>query len=72
MIASNSIKKILKRAGALRVSKGAIRRFKKEVSEYSSIIARRAVKNAQYSGRKTIKFEDVYEAIKESKEKEAI
>ena len=64
MFSDNSIKKILKKAGALRVSKKAIKKFKELISEYSLIIARKAIKNALYSGRKVIKAEDIEEAIK--------
>jgi histone H3/H4 len=64
MLSDNSIKKILKNAGALRVGKDAIKKLKKLTENYSLIIARKAVKNAEYSGRKSIKTVDIEEAIK--------
>ncbi|MEM4214904.1 MAG: NFYB/HAP3 family transcription factor subunit [Candidatus Pacearchaeota archaeon] len=64
MFSDNSIKKILNRAGAKRINKAAIKKFKKIIEDYSFGIARKAVKNAQYSGRKTLMIEDIKEAIK--------
>jgi len=65
MFPDSSFKKILKKAGALRISKPAIKKLKALTEEYALIIARKAVKNAEYSGRKSIKAEDIAkEAIK--------
>lgn len=64
MFSDNSIKKILKKAGALKVSKKAIKKFKNVINENSLKIARMVVKNAQYSGRKIVKAEDIKEVIK--------
>ncbi len=62
MFSDNSIKKILKKAGALRISKGAVKKLKILAEKYALIIAKKAVKNAEYSGRKSIKAEDIEEA----------
>lgn len=64
MLSNSSIKKLLKKAGALRVSKSAVKRLKALVEDYTLVIARKAVKNAEYSGRKAVKAEDIEEAIK--------
>ena len=70
MFSDASIKKILKKAGAIIVSKSAITKFKK-IAEYKLlIIARKAVKNAEYSGRKSVTGEDIKEAMKKEGEEE--
>ena len=57
MFSDNSIKKFLKRAGALRIRDDAVKKLKTLVEDYALIIARKAIKNAEYSGRKSIKVE---------------
>lgn len=64
MLSDNSIKKILKKAGALRISKEAVKKLKLLAEDYITIIARKAIKNAEYSGRKSVKAEDINVAIK--------
>ena len=64
MFSNQSVKKILKKAGALRISENAVKRLKAVIEENAGIIARKAVKNAEYSGRKSIKAVDIEEAIK--------
>lgn len=64
MFSDNSIKKILKKAGALRIGKTAVEKLKELAQNYTLVIARKAVKNAEYSGRKSVKAEDIKEAIK--------
>ena len=64
MFSNSSIKKILKKAGAIRSSKSAVKKLKALSEEYLMVIARKAVKNAEYSGRKSVKAEDIAEAIK--------
>ena len=54
----------MKKAGALRISENAVKKLKALTEDYALIIARKAVKNAQYSGRKSVKSEDIEEAIK--------
>ena len=65
MFSDSSIKKMLKKAGASRVSKPAIKKLKALTEGYVLIIARKAVKNAEYSGRKSVMKEDIEEAVKE-------
>ena len=64
MFSDSSVKKILKKAGAERSSQSAVERLKKVIVNHALIIARKAVKNAGYLGRKSIKAEDIEEAIK--------
>ena len=64
MISNSSIKKIIKKAGASRISKETIEKLKTLTENYALIIARKAIKNAEYSGRKSVKLEDLEEAIK--------
>ena len=64
MFSDNSIKKILKKAGALRISGSAVKKLKTIIEDYSLKLARKAVKNAEYSGRKSVKSEDIEEAIR--------
>lgn len=65
MLSDSSIKRIMKKAGAIRSGKSAIQRLKALTEDYALLIARKAVKNAEYSGRKSVKIEDIEEAIKE-------
>lgn len=61
LISKNSAKKILKKVGAKRVSKPAEIKFTKLLEKYGIEIAKSAIKNAQFLGRKTIKEEDIKE-----------
>lgn len=64
MLSDSSIKRILKKAGAIRSGKNTVQRLKALTEDYALLIARKAVKNAEYSGRKSVKIEDIEEAIK--------
>lgn len=64
MISDSSIKKILKKAGALRISKNSVKKLKELIEDYALTIAKKAIKNAEYSGRKSVKSEDIEEALK--------
>jgi histone H3/H4 len=64
MFSDSSIKKILKKAGAGRIGESSVRKLKQLLEEYALVIARKAVKNAEYSGRKSVKEEDIEEAMK--------
>ncbi|WP_455463038.1 histone [Candidatus Hodarchaeum mangrovi] len=57
--ASARIEKIIRDAGARRVSAGAIDRLNEVVSDYGMGIAKYAVEIARHSGRKTVKESDV-------------
>ena len=65
MFSYRSVRKIMKKAGAERSSQEAVKRLKALAEDYASIIARKAVKNAEYSGRRSVRAEDVEDAIKE-------
>lgn len=67
MFSDNSIKQILKKAGAIRVSRNAVKKLSKLAEDYALVIARKSVKNAEYSGRKSVKKEDVEEAVMQEK-----
>jgi histone H3/H4 len=54
-----AVERILRRAGAKRVSKGAAEEFSKYLEEFSAEIARDAGQLAQHSGRITVTEEDV-------------
>ena len=64
MFSDSSIKKILKKARALRITKNAVKKLKQLVEKQALVIARKAVKNAEYSGRKSVKAKDIEEAMK--------
>jgi len=70
MLSDNSIKKIIKKTGNLRTSKNAIKEIVLLAEDYIKIIIKRAIKNAEYSGRKTLKKEDIQQALKQINEKE--
>ncbi|MEM0379511.1 MAG: histone family protein [Nanopusillaceae archaeon] len=59
--------RILRRAGASRVSEDAKRTFVDSIVEIADKIAARAVEFAKHAGRKTIQEEDVKMAYKELK-----
>jgi len=54
-------KRILEKAGAKRVSKDAQKEIIKIIENYGINVAKLAVKNAEYFGRKTVKKEDFKE-----------
>lgn len=64
MFSDSSIKKILKKSGAQRSTKKAVKKLKALAEDYSLMLAKKAVKNAEYSGRKSVKIEDIEEAVK--------
>ncbi len=61
----NLAKRVLKNAGAKRISKDAQKELIKKLSEVSKQISILAIKNAEYKGRKTIKKQDIKKAIEE-------
>lgn len=52
-------KRIFKKTGAKRISENAQIKAGKLIEEYSFKIAKQAIKNAEYFGRKTIREEDI-------------
>jgi histone H3/H4 len=57
--ASAKVEKLIRKAGARRVSQDAINELNKILTEKGSDIAKYAVEVARHSGRKTVKGEDV-------------
>ncbi|MFX0183561.1 MAG: histone family protein [Candidatus Hodarchaeota archaeon] len=57
--AAARVEKIIREAGAFRVSANAIDALNKIVSDRSLTIAKKAVEIAQLSGRKTVKETDI-------------
>ncbi|MFX0211611.1 MAG: histone [Candidatus Hodarchaeota archaeon] len=53
------IEKIIRNAGAFRVSADAIDRLNEILTEYATSVAKYAVEIARHSGRKTVKESDV-------------
>ncbi|MBA7531723.1 hypothetical protein ES705_23944 [subsurface metagenome] len=57
------ITKIIRNAGAERVSEDASMALMKEIEKYGEKVARKAVSLAKHAKRKTVKAEDIQEAI---------
>ena len=57
--ASARIEKLIRTAGARRVSAGAISRLNEVLTDYSMDMAKYAVEIARHSGRKTVKENDI-------------
>ncbi len=57
--ASARVEKLIRNAGARRVSAGAISRLNEVLTDYSMSLAKYAVEIARHSGRKTVKENDV-------------
>ncbi|ENN95732.1 Transcription factor CBF/NF-Y/histone domain-containing protein [Methanocaldococcus villosus KIN24-T80] len=57
--------RILKKAGATRVSEEAQKYFAEAIEELALEIAKKAVEIAKEAGRKTVKEEDVKEAVRQ-------
>ena len=60
------MEKLLKKAGAPRVSESAKSELREVLEEYAEKIGSRALRLSQHSGRKTIKSSDIKLAAKES------
>lgn len=59
------IERIMKKAGAERISEDAKEAMIDELEDYASELGRRATETARYVGRKTVKAEDIELANKE-------
>ncbi len=53
------VEKVIRTAGAYRVSAGAIDRLNETLTDYATNIAKYAVDIARHSGRKTVKESDI-------------
>ena len=58
------IDRLIRKAGALRVSRKATKVLAEHLEERAMEIARKAVELARHAGRKTVKVEDIKLAIK--------
>lgn len=59
------VERIVRKAGAERVSAEAAKVLRDHLEEYAEEIAKRAAEFARHAGRKTIKAEDIKLAIRE-------
>lgn len=59
-----AMEKLLKKAGAPRVSASAKEKFQEVLEEYALIVGEKAIRFAQHAKRKTIKASDIREATK--------
>jgi len=57
--ANARVEKLIRTAGAHRVSAGAIRRLNEILTDYGMNLAKYAVEIARHSGRKTVKENDI-------------
>lgn len=59
-----SMQRVLKNAGAIRVSDKAMLALKLAVEDASEVVALKAIKFASHAGRRTVKAEDIILAFK--------
>ncbi len=59
-----AVERLIKKAGAPRVSKKAIDELRHALEDYAVEISRRAVELAEHSGRKTVTDQDIRLALK--------
>ena len=59
-----AMEKLLKKAGAARVSNDAKEKMREVLEEVADEIGQRAVRLSKHAGRKTVKSTDVYKASK--------
>ena len=62
-IPTSSIDRIIRKAGAERVSQDAILRLKTELEDYGLLIAKKALEFARYANKKTISKADIELAL---------
>ncbi len=59
------IDRLMRKAGADRVSESAGKKMVESLEDYASDVARKATDIARHSGRKTVKAEDIKLALKQ-------
>ncbi|MFW9991792.1 MAG: histone [Candidatus Odinarchaeota archaeon] len=57
--ASARVEKLIRKAGAQRVSSDAVNRLNEVLSDYGTSVAKYAVEIARHNGRKTVKENDI-------------
>lgn len=65
VIPNAPVDRLIRNAGAARVSEAASKKMVDALEDYTMTIARRAVDIARHSGRKTVKAEDIKLALRE-------
>jgi histone H3/H4 len=58
------VDRIIRDAGARRVSEDAVEEMAKAIEEYATEVARKATAIAKHAGRKTVKAEDIKLALR--------
>ncbi|MFX0210106.1 MAG: histone family protein [Candidatus Hodarchaeota archaeon] len=66
-IPNSAIDRIIRKSGAVRVSKSAINELRKELEDYGLKLSKMAVEIAKYAGKKTVEDSDIILAIKKQK-----
>ena len=66
-IPHSSIDRIIRKAGATRVSKSAIIVLQQQLEEYGVYLSKLAVEIASHAGKKTVEGEDITLAIRKQK-----
>jgi len=64
ILSSLAMEKLLKKAGAGRVSEGAKEKMIEVLESYAYSVGEKAVRMSKHAGRKTVKAADIAEAIK--------
>lgn len=64
VIPTAPIDRLMRNAGAARVSEAASKKLVDALEDYTEDVARKAVDVARHSGRKTVKAEDIKLALK--------
>ena len=59
------IRRLLKKAGNLRINEGAANKLRDYIGEYGQLVAERAIELAKKDGRKTVLERDIREAALE-------
>ena len=59
------IRRLLKKAGNLRINEGAANKLRDYIGEYGQLVAERAIELAKKDGRKTVLERDIWEAALE-------
>jgi histone H3/H4 len=66
-IPNSSVDRIIRKSGALRVSKSAIIELRKELEDYGIELSKMAVEIAMHAGKKTVEGGDIILAIRKLK-----